>query len=246
MNNSLFNSPLYWVVIGILIVIIIICYALYPKIIGWCGEHWTKKLLKTLPTDKYLVINDVLININNNYHQIDHIVVSQYGIFCIESKQYNGYIKGAKYDKYWIRYIGNKKVYYINPIKQNYGHVEALKKLLNLDNSKVINIVCIPSNAKLNIEDDGEVVRYNTLINKITGYKESIIHNYKELADKIMDNNIKDVKIRKEHIDSIRKKSEKNTNNCPKCGGKLVERTGAYGSFIGCSNYPKCKYTENK
>ena len=166
MNNSLFNSPLYWVVLGILIVIIIIRYALYPKIIGWGGEHWTKKLLKTLPTDKYLVINDVLININNNYHQIDHIVVSQYGIFCIESKQYNGYIKGAKYDKYWIRYIGNKKVYYINPIKQNYGHVEALKKLLNLDNSKVINIVCIPSNAKLNIEDDGEVVRYNTLINK--------------------------------------------------------------------------------
>ena len=30
---------------------------------------------------------------------------------------------------------------------------------------------------------------------------------------------------------------------CPKCGGKLVIRKSAYGTFIGCENYPKCKYT---
>ena len=30
---------------------------------------------------------------------------------------------------------------------------------------------------------------------------------------------------------------------CPKCGGRLVERRGKYGSFYGCSNYPKCKFT---
>ena len=29
---------------------------------------------------------------------------------------------------------------------------------------------------------------------------------------------------------------------CPKCGNELVERNGKYGKFIGCSNYPKCKY----
>lgn len=31
---------------------------------------------------------------------------------------------------------------------------------------------------------------------------------------------------------------------CPKCGGELVERTGKYGEFIGCSNYPKCRFTK--
>ena len=30
---------------------------------------------------------------------------------------------------------------------------------------------------------------------------------------------------------------------CPKCGGNLVMRTGKYGTFYGCSNYPKCKFT---
>lgn len=31
---------------------------------------------------------------------------------------------------------------------------------------------------------------------------------------------------------------------CPKCGGKLIMRNGKYGSFIGCSNFPKCRYTQ--
>lgn len=32
---------------------------------------------------------------------------------------------------------------------------------------------------------------------------------------------------------------------CPKCGGILKQRTGKYGPFIGCSNYPKCTYTKS-
>ena len=31
---------------------------------------------------------------------------------------------------------------------------------------------------------------------------------------------------------------------CPKCGGRLVPRSGQYGKFMGCSNYPDCKYTK--
>lgn len=38
---------------------------------------------------------------------------------------------------------------------------------------------------------------------------------------------------------------ESKTKICPKCGGKLTERVGKYGKFFGCSNYPKCQYTEN-
>ncbi|MCE9585615.1 restriction endonuclease [Candidatus Nomurabacteria bacterium] len=30
---------------------------------------------------------------------------------------------------------------------------------------------------------------------------------------------------------------------CPKCGGRLVERSGKFGRFLGCCNYPKCSYT---
>jgi restriction system protein len=41
-----------------------------------------------------------------------------------------------------------------------------------------------------------------------------------------------------------REKQEQEKNDCPKCGGMLIKREGKYGEFMGCSNYPKCKYTE--
>jgi len=33
---------------------------------------------------------------------------------------------------------------------------------------------------------------------------------------------------------------------CPICGANLVKRVGRYGSFIACSNYPKCTYIKPK
>ena len=37
--------------------------------------------------------------------------------------------------------------------------------------------------------------------------------------------------------------SDEINDTCPECGGHLVQRNGRYGSFYGCSNYPKCRYT---
>ena len=36
--------------------------------------------------------------------------------------------------------------------------------------------------------------------------------------------------------------SKYDTNSCPKCGGQLRDRSGPYGRFMGCSNYPACGY----
>jgi ssDNA-binding Zn-finger/Zn-ribbon topoisomerase 1 len=27
---------------------------------------------------------------------------------------------------------------------------------------------------------------------------------------------------------------------CPKCGAELLEKSGRYGRFLGCSNWPRC------
>ena len=32
---------------------------------------------------------------------------------------------------------------------------------------------------------------------------------------------------------------------CPKCNGQLTLKTGRYGKFYGCSNYPDCRNTES-
>jgi hypothetical protein len=35
-------------------------------------------------------------------------------------------------------------------------------------------------------------------------------------------------------------------NRCPNCDGLLLERNGKFGPFLGCSNYPRCRYTRNR
>ena len=246
LSEMFLYNPIYWIVIFSLLILCIVLKVFTPKILGWFGEYWVKQQLNKLPKDKYKIINNVLISVDGITHQIDHIIVSPYGIFSIETKQYNGYITGAKYDKHWVRHLGKKKLYYTNPIRQNYGHVKALSELLNIDESKVFNIVCIPSKAKLRIKHDGELTRNYDIVDKIKSYQNTIINNVDEISNEIIIGNITDKKIVKEHINNIKNNVNFDGNICPKCGGELVERKGKYGTFIGCSNYPKCKYIKKQ
>ena len=43
-----------------------------------------------------------------------------------------------------------------------------------------------------------------------------------------------------------KKEPEKTGDICPNCGSDLVVRSGKYGEFIACSNYPTCKYIKKE
>ena len=243
-SKALLRSPIYWILIICSCLVIFICIKYGAKITGWAGEHWSKKALDALDKNIYYILNDIMISVYGKTSQIDHIVISKYGIFVIETKQYNGYITGSKYDVKWVRKVKDGEYFYQNPIRQNYGHVNAICELLKLDESKVFNIVCIPSAAKINIKDDGETVRNDTIVEKIKSYKEVLIDNPEEIKEIILTNNIVDKDKRKEHVNNAQmNKVELDNRTCPKCKGKLILRKGKYGDFYGCENYPKCKYT---
>lgn len=41
----------------------------------------------------------------------------------------------------------------------------------------------------------------------------------------------------------MKRKPKDTMQSCPQCEtGRLLERKGKYGVFVGCSNYPKCAY----
>ena len=244
-SHMLLTNPIYWIFIVTGLLLIIFNKKIYKTIVGKAGEHWVKERLDKLPKDVYFILNDIMIEVDGKTSQIDHIVVSQYGIFVIETKQYNGYFTGSKYDKRWVRHLGKKKVNYENPIRQNYGHIKNLCKLLNIPEDIVFNIVCIPSKAKLNIENDGEITRYYTINQKILTYNKVLISNPTDIYNKIKELNITDESQRRIHKNKARENDLYGDMTCPKCGSKLLVKNGKYGTFIGCSNYPKCKYTKN-
>lgn len=235
-----------WFLITAILAILIDIF--YPKFRGFMGEFWVKQELKKLPKDKYKILNDIMIRTNEMTHQIDHLIISQFGIFVIEMKNYYGLILGDKHKDKWIQYLGKKKSYFLNPIHQNYGHVKALEELLNLDDKYFIPIVCFSNQAKLKIESTGDVVQLDYLISSIKKHNSIILEDsLEEIVNRIVELNITNKTERRNHVKNIKAKigedKEKVDNMiCPKCGSKLVERNGQYGPFIGCSNYPKCKF----
>ncbi|WP_306807281.1 nuclease-related domain-containing protein [Mesobacillus jeotgali] len=64
----------------------------------------------------------------SGYSQIDHVVLTPYGIFVIETKNYQGMIYGGKDRKIWSV---NGKFKMMNPFVQNYGHIKALASLID-------------------------------------------------------------------------------------------------------------------
>ena len=53
-------------------------------------------------------------------------------------------------------------------------------------------------------------------------------------------------RVKKAFSDMEKKEAEETGEICPECGSPLVKRTGRYGEFVACSNYPECKYIKKE
>ena len=218
---------------------------------GAMGEKRVANLLKKLPEDRYKVINNLLIQNNGYTTQIDHIVVSVYGIFVIETKTYKGWIYGGENSDYWTQNIYGNKYQLRNPIHQNYGHIKAIKNILHeYPGLPYISIIAFSRQASLGVSSNTPVIYWSQILPVIYQFENKILteRQVEMLANLITASNLDSKETRKEHVKSVRSNIQKrnetiNSGKCPRCGGTLVRRQGKYGSFYGCSNYPKCKYT---
>ena len=120
-----------WIIAPVWVIIIIIAIILsHPKIKGLIGEWRVRKQLRRLPEENYKVLNDITLRGKKGTSQIDHLVVSPYGIFVIETKNYNGWIHGSEDSEYWFQTFYKHKTKFRNPIKQNWSHIYAMKENL--------------------------------------------------------------------------------------------------------------------
>ena len=52
--------------------------------------------------------------------------------------------------------------------------------------------------------------------------------------------------VQKAFGEMVKNAPEETGEICPECGSPLVKRTGRYGEFVACSNYPECKYIKKE
>ena len=89
----------------ILVVILVVYLRLNrAKLLGKWGEKKVSLLLGLLGNG-YKVFNDVIIRNGNWTSQIDHLIISHYGLFVIETKNYNGWIYGGADQEQWTQNI---------------------------------------------------------------------------------------------------------------------------------------------
>ena len=237
-----------------------------PTFKGKEGENIVHNILMQLP-DEYVILDDVVLRTNRGTTQIGHVVVSRYGVFAIETKNYQGVIYGddkrkewtqmiitdvtyAK--KWWKTYTYVTKNHFYNPVKQSLAHSIAIKSLLSEWSAlKVIPIVVFTGTAVLKDVTSSYHVVYDfnlleTILDNRTIYLAD--NDVQRVVDILLRNNVREFVDNRSHVNNIyASKAEENNKValgiCPKCGGNLVRRTGKYGNFYGCSNYPKCKFT---
>ena len=223
-----------------------------PQMKGWFGEKAVSTILAMLNKDEYRVLNDIMLNTEHGTSQIDHVVLSPYGIFVIETKNYKGWITGSEFSEQWTKNMYGKKYKFRNPLLQNYGHVKALEKHLGLKTDDFIPIVVFSVDAEIKVKAKSPVIYTVNLNREIKKYQEQkfTCQEVEEFLNKLLALNISSRESKKEHVSTIKtqisdKKENIKNGICPRCGGQLIERKGKYGIFMGCSNYPKCRYTRN-
>ena len=219
-----------------------------PEEIGREGENEVIKALgKNIENEKYVINNMIVIGKNGRTSQIDHILINSNGIFVIETKSHAGRIYGQANQREWTQVLamGDVKHKMYNPIKQNATHLYNVKEILG--NSYPIYSMVVFVNADIlnvNAENVYNIPSMEYHINRPREKQltaEQINRAYEILCQAKEKNNVSD----EEHIKNIEKLQEDISNHiCPRCGAKLVERNGRNGLFLGCSNFPKCKYTK--
>jgi hypothetical protein len=113
------------------------------------GGAKVARALRRYAAPDYHLLNHVTLPLENGSTQVDHVLVSRFGIFVIETKDYGGWIFAAADDRYWTQVFYGNRFRFQNPLRQNYGHVRAIQKLLEfLPSDAFRSLVVFTGNAK--------------------------------------------------------------------------------------------------
>jgi restriction system protein len=216
-----------------------------PWFKGKVGEWFVKQSAKRLPSE-YQIINDVTLPTDTGTTQIDHIVVSPYGVFVIETKNYAGAIYGSEKQAQWTQALNkHSKHRFQNPLRQNYKHTQTLKSALNLSDDYIFSVIVFAGNCVFKTEMPENVTKQGDWVRYIQTKKDRVLSIDEVEAAIDIINNLRLERGLKTDIEHV--KSLNNQTSCPKCGSDLIERIAKKGknagnTFLGCSAFPKCRY----
>ena len=250
-----------WVLLPLLLLVGLFNSAWFK---GVLGELLVNLMLRfSLNNEEYYLINNVTLPTEDGTTQIDHIVVSPYGVFVIETKNMKGWIFGTEFQKEWTQKIFKYSGIFQNPLHQNYKHTKTLEKLLDLGDHQIFSVVVFVGESTFKTVMPVNVVYGRDLVHYIQMKKHLVLSEGE--VDKIIDQiesgrlsrSIKTNQIHQEHVSEMigeKFKTEPQVDiegelhgpNCPQCGSSMTLRVGSRGQykanpFWGCTSFPYCR-----
>jgi hypothetical protein len=187
--------------------------------IGELGEYKINIQLDQLPKDMKHLHDLMLVNpkASSGYSQIDHILITPWTIFVIETKNYSGSIRGSRKDTTWTV---NGKFKMMNPFRQNFGHIEAIKKVIPYaEKASFVSMISFTKRATFRIDQElrhiqsNELCVYDIELTEFVNRKINVlklmnkeplltVNEVEEIHALLTKANILDPEIRKMHIEN--------------------------------------------
>lgn len=254
--NQVFGAILPWILLAGLVSILATVFRAFflPRIKGRLGEACINfRIGRLLDLSVYHLIPNVMLPTPDGTTQIDHVIVSRYGIFVIETKTYKGWIYGDERQAQWTQVIFRHKERFQNPLRQNYKHTKTLSELAGIPEEHLKSLVVFVGDCTFKTTMPANVVYARDFVKSIKNYQTPIITDAQvsEIANVIQEwTGSVSGEQKARHVKNLRQNKAPvaagaAVPTCSRCGSAMVLRTRRKdgNQFWGCSTYPRCKGT---
>ncbi len=213
--NQIFSSVfsnLWWVVFIFIGIGLLQFFKPYLK--GKFGELAVSTHVKLYLKGDYILLNDcTLPDDRAGTTQIDHILISPYGIFVIETKNYKGWIFGGERQKNWTQQIYKKRYKFQNPLHQNYKHEKVLRTVLEdlVDVEHIHSVIVFMPDCEFKTEMPANVFKGASWVDYVKGFDTEVISRMRmqrirlRIEKEVLEKSWKTDRI---HIENLKKRKE--------------------------------------
>ncbi|MCI5147556.1 MAG: NERD domain-containing protein, partial [Candidatus Electrothrix sp. AR3] len=220
---------MFWLLIPCILLVKILKSRWFKGMMGELRVNCTLRF--RLDKNIYHLFTNITLPTTDGSTQIDHVIVSKYGIFVLETKNMQGWISGSKKEHTWTQSIGMHARSFQNPLHQNYKHTKTLQELLDIQTSSIFSLIVFVGKSNFSTAMPKNVVQGGDYIRWIKAKKKNILteKKIKDIVSDIEGARLKNTfRNRRKHIRHVKHIAEARPlikeQPCPVCGLPMVLR----------------------
>ena len=215
MPHQLFSTlfaNLWWVVLIFIGIGLLQFFKPYLK--GKFGELAVSSHVKRYLKENYILLNNcTLPDDRAGTTQIDHILISPYGIFVIETKNFKGWIFGGERQKNWTQQLYKKRYTFQNQLHQNYKHEIVLRTVLEdlVDIEHIHSVIVFMPDCEFKTQMPANVFKGASWVDYVKSFDTEVINRMRmqrirrRIEKEVLEKSWKTDRI---HIENLKKRKE--------------------------------------